>query len=128
VDGAVGGLLEVNHPIITTDYFEFGTTVNTAELAGIGAAVEMGDAMLGLALKDTPEKPKWAVVRNMSDALINGQLPPGVMHGGYHLNEQSMWAAGYYMAYGGYTSICSALVTWAIIAGLAERRLALTPP
>ena len=35
------------HPILTTDYFEYGTTVN--RLDRDGAAVEMGDAALGLA-------------------------------------------------------------------------------
>lgn len=36
----------------------------------------------------------------------------------YHLNEQITWAVGYYTAYGKYTSVCSALATWAIIADL----------
>ena len=35
------------HPILTTDYFEFGTSANRLDLEG--AAVEMGDAALGLA-------------------------------------------------------------------------------
>ena len=35
------------HPILTTDYFEYGTTKNRLDKEGCG--VEMGDAALGLA-------------------------------------------------------------------------------
>ena len=58
--------------------------------------------------------PNWASVRNMSDPVINGDLPAKQ----FHLNEQTTWAVGYYTAYGRYTSICGALATWAVIAGL----------
>ena len=102
------------HPILTTDYFEYGTTVN--RLDEEGAAVEMGDAALGLACSELDSPPNWAVVRNMSDPVINGDLPAKQ----FHLNEQTTWAVGYYTAYGKYTSICGALATWAIIAGLAD--------
>ena len=37
------------HPILTTDYFEYGTSSNHLDLEG--AAVEMGDAALGLAVQ-----------------------------------------------------------------------------
>lgn len=100
------------HPILTTDYFEYGTTAN--RLDKYGAAVEMGDAALGLACSELDNPPNWAVVRNMSDPVINGDLPAKQ----YHLNEQTTWAVGYYTAYGRYTSVCGALATWAIIAGL----------
>ena len=100
------------HPILTTDYFEYGTTAN--RLDKIGAAVEMGDAALGLACSELDDPPHWAVVRNMSDPVINGDLPAKE----FHLNEQTTWAVGYYTAYGLYTSICGALATWGLIAGL----------
>ena len=61
------------HPILTTDYFEYGTTAN--QLDGEGAAVEMGDAVLGLACQELAHPPHWAIVRNMSDPVINGDLP-----------------------------------------------------
>lgn len=61
-----------------------------------------------------PVSPPPAVVRNMSDPVINGDLPAKQ----YHLNEQTTWAVGYYTAYGKYTSLNSALATWAITAGL----------
>jgi nucleoside phosphorylase len=100
------------HPILTTDYFEYGTSANRLDTEG--AAVEMGDAALGLACSELDTPPNWAVIRNMSDPVINGDLPAKQ----YHLNEQTTWAVGYYTAYGKYTSICGALATWAIIAGL----------
>jgi hypothetical protein len=101
------------HPILTTDWFEYGTTVN--RLDRWGAGVEMGDAALGLAIHELAEheRPHWAVVRNMSDPVINGQLPAK----DYHLNEQTTWAVGFYTAYGVYTSIVGAIAAWAIIAG-----------
>ena len=37
------------HPILTTDYFEFGTSANHLEQEG--CAVEMGDAVLGMAIE-----------------------------------------------------------------------------
>lgn len=100
------------HPILTTDYFEYGTTANRLDREG--AAVEMGDAALGLACSQMPDPPDWAVVRNMSDPVINGDLPARQ----FHLNEQTTWAVGYYTAYGRWTSTIGALVTWGIIAGL----------
>jgi hypothetical protein len=100
------------HPILTTDYFEYGTTTNHLEQEG--AAVEMGDAVLGLAASELLDPPNWAVVRNMSDPVINGDLPAKE----FHLNEQTTWAVGYYTAYGRWTSAIGALATWGIIAGL----------
>ena len=100
------------HPILTTDYFEYGTTAN--HLDAEGAAVEMGDAALGLACQELPDPPHWAVVRNMSDPVINGDLPAKQ----FHLNEQTTWAVGYYTAYGKWTSTLGALATWGIIASL----------
>ena len=45
-----GHVMPAFHPILTTDYFEYGTTAN--RLDHEGAAVEMGDAALGLACSD----------------------------------------------------------------------------
>jgi nucleoside phosphorylase len=100
------------HPILTTDYFEYGTTTNRLDREG--AAVEMGDAALGLACTEINNPPHWAVIRNMSDPVINGDLPAIQ----FHLNQQTTWAVGYYTAYGRWTSTIGALATWAIIAGL----------
>jgi nucleoside phosphorylase len=103
------------HPILTTDFFEFGTSTNHLDEEGCG--VEMGDAVLGLLCEELAEPPRWAVIRNMSDPQINGELPTSP----FRLNQQTVWAVGYYEAYGYYTSVAGALATWAVIAGLAAQ-------
>ena len=82
------------HPILATDYFEYGTSVNRPDKEG--AAVETGDAALGLACAELADPPPWAAVRNMSDPTINGDLPSKE----FPLNEQTTWAVGYFTAYG----------------------------
>lgn len=100
-------------PILTTDYFEFGNS-KTNNLSAEGCGVEMGDAVLGLACSELGNNsPRWAAVRNISDPVINGNLrddPP--------IDLQTMWAVWYYETYAYWTSINSALTTWAIIAGI----------
>lgn len=114
LDG-VGELPEF-HPILTTDFFEFGTSSNKMELEG--AAVEMGDAVLGLLCEELKERgedvPDWLVVRNISDPQINADLPTSPRN----LNMQIHWAVWYYEKYGYWTSVNGALACWAIIAGL----------
>jgi hypothetical protein len=58
--------------------------------------------------------PKWLVIRNLSDPQINGALPTKPAS----LNMQTHWAVWYYEKYGYWTSVNSALTTWAVIAGL----------
>jgi nucleoside phosphorylase len=100
------------HPILTTDFFEFGTSTNNLEEEG--AAVEMGDAVLGLACQDLDDPPLWLVARNISDPQINGDLPTEPRK----LNMQTHWAVWYYEKYGYWTSVNGALACWAVIAGL----------
>jgi hypothetical protein len=103
------------HPILTTDYFEFGHSNNAATLWEDGCGVEMGDAVLGLVCEEDVENPpKWLVIRNLSDPQINGDLPDSPRN----LNMQIHWAVWYYETYGYWTSVMSALTTWAVIAGL----------
>jgi nucleoside phosphorylase len=102
------------HPILTTDFYEFGTSSNG--LAAEGAAVEMGDATLGLVCSQLPDPPRWVVVRNISDPQINGDLPTEPKA----LNMQTHWAVWYYATYGYWTSVTGALAAWAIIAGLSD--------
>jgi nucleoside phosphorylase len=111
--GQHGGPMPEFHPILTTDYFEFGTSAN--HLDTLGCAVEMGDAVLGLVCHERKDAPSWVVVRNLSDPVINGDLPG---KGGPLPNMQTHWAVWYYQTYGYWTSVMSALTTWAIIAGL----------
>jgi hypothetical protein len=111
------------HPILTTDFFEFGTSRNGLEQEGSG--VEMGDAVLGLVVAEMraagKEPPKWLVIRNASDPQINGELPnrdtPGVppeLRRG--LDMQAHWAVWYYQTYGYWTSVNSAIAVWAMVA------------
>jgi nucleoside phosphorylase len=96
-------------PMLTTDYFEFGTSANRLDQFGCG--VEMGDAALGLVAKQLgANAPDWLVVRNVSDPVINGDLPT-TPH-----NMQTHWAVWFYEEYGYWTSVNSAIVTWAMIA------------
>ena len=99
------------HPILTTDYFEFGTSTN--RLGDLGCGVEMGDAVLGLVTNQIGAgAPRWLVARNASDPPINGALPtsPTVP------DMQAHWALFYYQQYGYWTSVNSALACWAVIA------------
>jgi hypothetical protein len=112
------------HPMLTTDFFEFGTSTNGLEQEGCG--VEMGDAVLGMVVEemqaeDAPKVPDWLVIRNASDPQINGVLPdrnnpeiPQQMRRA--LNMQAHWAVWYYEAYGYWTSVNSAIAVWAMTA------------
>lgn len=107
-----GDQMPAFHPVLTTDFFEFGTSSNN--LGKEGCAVEMGDAVLGLLCSELPDPPNWAIVRNLSDPQINGDLPTKPTK----LNMQVHWAVWYYECFGYWTSVCGALATWAIVAGL----------
>lgn len=106
------GELPEFHPIVSTDFFEFGTSGNNME--AVAAAMEMGDAVLGLVCEEMDNPPKWLVIRNLSDPQINADLPTKPAS----VNMQTHWAVWYYEKYGYWTSVNSALTTWAVIAGL----------
>lgn len=95
-------------PIITTDMFLFGTTKN--ELWKRGCIVEMDDAVIGMVC-DTCKVP-FGFIRNVSDPLINGDLPDKL---------QSAWASYIYEQLGLYTSFNGALAAWAVIAGSGKK-------
>lgn len=106
-----GADFDASLPMLSTDSFVFGTTSN-----GLGAracGVEMGDAVFGLVATRLDSSPKWLVVRNASNPPINGDLPAGPPAA---LNMQAHWSAWYYEAYGYWSSVNSAIVTWAMIA------------
>ncbi len=101
------------HPILTTDFFEFGTSANRLDKEGI--AVEMGDAVLGLVADELGSRaPNWGVIRNLSDPVINADLPSKPRA----INMQTHWAVWYYETYGYWTSLMGALATWGVVAGL----------
>ena len=95
--------------VVTTDFFAFDDTTNYYGLQGLGSAVEMGDAVLGLVIEGLgAAAPRWIAVRNASDPQINGSLP---------LAEQKKNASQIYEKFGYWTTVCSAIATWAVISG-----------
>lgn len=109
-----GEQMKAFDPVLTTDFFEFGTSTNHLEKEG--CAVEMGDAVLGLLCSELSGPPDWLVIRNLSDPQINGELPTEPTA----RNMQTHWAVWYYEQYGYWTSVCGALAAWSIVAGLDQ--------
>jgi hypothetical protein len=97
--------------VVTTDFFGFDNTDNTFGLQGKGDLSEMGDAVLGMVCKQLGSKaPRYAIVRNISDPQIESK--------DFSLHEQEKLAADIYKVYGRRSSVCSAIVCWAIVAAL----------
>ena len=93
--------------VLTTDFFGFDTSDNRYKLKDLGAVSEMGDAILGLLASRTPGlKPNWVAVRNVSDPQIKAEGT---------LRDQAHAAAQIYKTYGRWSSVCSAIVCWALI-------------
>ena len=98
------------HPILSADWFLFGTTTNGLEHDGCG--VEMGDAVFGLVCDELGDAaPRWLVVRNLSNPAIDGRLPRGP-----NADVQGLWSGFYYDTYGYWTSVNSSIACWALIA------------
>jgi hypothetical protein len=94
--------------VLTTDFFGFDTSNNYYDLKGLGAVSEMGDAVLGLVMSRMGKiGPPWVAVRNVSDPQIQAQGT---------IKDQGKTAATIYKAYGRWSSVCSAIVCWALIA------------
>jgi nucleoside phosphorylase len=94
--------------IVTTDFFAFDDTSNTFGIEGLGLAVEMGDAVLGMVIQQMgATAPKWAAVRNASDPQIDST--------GLTKKEAATKAAGIYERFGYWTTIPSAITCWALI-------------
>ena len=95
--------------VVTTDFFGFDTSNNRYKLWGLGSVSEMGDAVLGKVAKAMGSKaPPWVAVRNVSD--------PQIKVDGLSIQEQAKMAAGIYKGYGRWSTVCSAIVCWALIA------------
>ena len=99
-----------NHGILTTDFFGFDNTDNTYGLQGKGDLSEMGDAVLGMVCDSMDHPPNYIAVRNVSD--------PQISSAGVTLSQQARVAAEIYKTYGRWSSVCSAIVCWAIAAGV----------
>ena len=94
--------------VMTTDFFGFDTSDNYYHLQGLGDVSEMGDAVLGLVASQIGDKaPRWVAVRNVSDPQIKAEGT---------LRQQAVVAAQIYKGFGRWSSVCSAIVCWALIA------------
>ena len=98
----------VKASVLTTDFFGFDTSNDFYKLQGLGSVSEMGDAVLGLVRSRTNVKvPQWLAVRNVSDPQIKAEGT---------LKDQAKIAAQIYKGFGRWSSVCSAIVCWGLIA------------
>jgi nucleoside phosphorylase len=94
--------------VVTTDFFGFDTSDNHYHLQGLGDVSEMGDAVLGLVCSKMGTKaPRFLAVRNVSDPQIKAEGT---------LRQQAAIAAQIYKGFGRWSSVCSAITCWALIA------------
>jgi Phosphorylase superfamily len=106
-----GSQKALSSSVVTTDFFGFDTSNNFYALAGMGDACEMGDAVLGMVAQELgPKAPHWIVVRNVSD--------PQIKANGMTLKQQANLAGQIYKGFGRWSSVCSAIVCWSLIAAL----------
>lgn len=101
-------------PVLTTDFFEFGTTDNGLDKEG--CCVEMDDAVIGMVCNQnkTGKKVPFGFLRNVSDPVITGEITEPDFPRGL----QVAWAVVTYQNKGLYTSFNGAIATWAMIAAL----------
>jgi nucleoside phosphorylase len=93
--------------VVTTDFFGFDTSNNRYGLQGYGDLSEMGDAVLGMVAQQMGKSaPPWIAVRNVSDPQIKATGT---------ISQQAALAAQIYKAFGRWSSVCSAIVCWALI-------------
>ncbi|HVR40084.1 MAG TPA: hypothetical protein VMU84_13385 [Thermoanaerobaculia bacterium] len=95
--------------VVTADYFAFDTSENADHLAGLGSAVETDDAVLGMVAKELGAKaPAWMSIRNISDPEITNDTSS--------VSTQKNEAGKIYSEYAYWTTVGSAITTWAVIA------------
>ncbi|HMF15991.1 MAG TPA: hypothetical protein VKE98_02240 [Gemmataceae bacterium] len=73
----------------------------------MGDVSEMGDAVLGLVAGEIEKPPRWIAVRNVSDPQIKAVGT---------LKQRAALAAQIYKGFGRWSTVCSAIVCWALIA------------
>ena len=99
---------DLKSSVVTTDFFGFDTSDDHYHLQGLGDVSEMGDAVLGLVCSRMGAKaPRWLAVRNVSDPEIKAEGT---------LRQQAAIAAQIYKGFGRWSSVCSAITCWALIA------------
>jgi len=94
--------------VLTTDFFGFDTSNNFYKLKGKGSLCEMGDAVLGLVVKQMDNKAlRRVAVRNVSDPQIKAEGTSKIRETSPHRSTRDM---------GRWSNICSASVCWALVA------------
>ena len=95
--------------IVTTDFFAFDDTSNTFGISGLGLAVEMGDAVLGMVIKQigagAPRSGRPCEMRRI----------PEINSDGLTKKEAATKAAQIYERFGYWTTIPSAIACWALV-------------
>jgi nucleoside phosphorylase len=92
--------------VLTTADFEYDDTANTFHLKGKGDVCEMGDAVLGSVCQSMgAAAPNYVAVRNVSDPQVDSSDP-----------DAGKLANYIYEHYGRWSSVCSAIICWAIVA------------
>jgi hypothetical protein len=105
--GASGG-------VETIDYFGFANTTDSYGIVSNypeARTEEMDDATLPLALSTLAGPPRWCSIRNASDPQVSSSIGD--------LEQQATWASKIYQEYGYWTTVGSAIATWAVIANLS---------
>jgi len=98
----------LNDAVLTTDFFGFDTSSDHFHLQGLGSVSEMGDAILGLVAQNLgAAAPSCFAVRNVSD--------PQIASDHLTIEQQDHLAGQIYKTYGRWSSVCSAIVCWAMI-------------
>ena len=98
----------------TVDYFGFANSTDTFGIVRNypdARTEEMDDATLPLALAQLAGPPLWCSIRNASDPQVSSDIGD--------LEAQRRWANQIYKKYGYWTTIGSAVATWAVIANLS---------
>lgn len=92
--------------IVTTPTYQYDDTADTAHLQGFGRLCEMGDAVLGSVCAALgAAAPHYVCVRNVSDPQVDAS-DPAASALAYHI----------YTLWGDWSSVCSAITCWAIVA------------
>jgi Phosphorylase superfamily len=94
--------------VLTTADFEYDDTANTFHLKDKGDVCEMGDAVLGSVCQSLgAAAPNYAAVRNVSDPEVDSSDP-----------DAGKLANYIYEHFGRWSTVCSAIVCWGIVAAL----------
>jgi hypothetical protein len=97
-----------NAHVVTTDFFAVDESTNHFGLEGLGAAVEMGDPVLGTVIDRLGSSvPRWTAVRNTADPQIDAT--------GLTLTQSRTKSGQIREKFAYWTTISRAITCWALI-------------